>query len=1847
MWAIFAAIVSFCHVAGYWLSHTGVFEDVHAALLRFLHWCAGAWGHFFTQHLHEHMVHEIHASAGLPAQLFQWTLSIWCETFHFLFLLVLRSSFVWAPILCLTIGVYATVYFSGRGSPTLAEEVVWTQLNDASLETKYPRRGYLGCTFCNGFDKYDHAATVTYYIPSLRCTMHRWRSPWTRVKIPDVLFKPGATAGHRQAMGTTKDGVTDTKLSCGLALLQTDAITKGGFLGQQAYPLAVQAATMAKVCGGYVIPVEDPRITSGVIDGSHWGSGTPDWHPGYLLFDYLLSAEETYGPLLHAWGSMRAPHGTLRGSAWYAWESFVCCGTISFISCLMAGWLDLGSIFHYCWLAGTVLCPGWRYWCNAFGCWVLFKRWEIWHSLNSPCSATAEKVNQFVQTHFSGLNIGLRLRTDCCRLLRYVGGTNWFFLFRPFSWVARGVLYNTGLGTQAATFEDTYFPSTVHGYRMVSYAFKEDVSGDSVLRRPQEAGLDARRDRQIANGLVYNRTPLCYAVAALCRRTFMALTGAARCIGGTAWTCVTCSCERAVFSRTYRVQLAGSAGGPLVSAPPSHSWGQVARRVHICLRPVLYGTISEYGDNAAGGRNSGLRSGDTTPYPDPDGTYAGNEFAEGEGDLEGGYRRPATEAHDRALSVAPAAMPLLGAEDYIGVRQSAPVHTPGIEVGDASSSTDNVGSVPPATANIARMGQGAGRRVVPPPPLARTVIYYRLDGSDDPAFGQDTTDRRYSPTHNTKMMMLELTEAAGADSEDKTSSPRGATAHFRPPDGGNFHNPPPPPPPPPDKDIFDDIDLDNLNFETSISPPHDPPPPADIYFPSTATYVSGLNAVRTTPLFDAADEEVSTVRDSLFLPSTASFWSGLTAVRLKPLVDTSDDERDATVHTLTKVSPIDLTCPDPLADYRGGKHGCAEQLSVEKTGPVVKQLADDYVYSKFVRPPEAPSEPPRASASVPATTAIPSTSSSSTPLATPIPPPTAPGAAAPSTAAAQPRTTKHVQFAAPEAIAPAVAEPPPAIPTPTSAPTTPGVCFAVTKRIDPRNGVAYSYNEFTQFYASRYSKKDIDVYWAGCALAAVQPPPGLTPQSDTPSVQAPTAVHVNGVQRGIATGPTGPPLVNTPICGDIYVDGKLVECDVGVVTPTLTLDEVCQREYGEEHMYRPGQPANFYRLHDPESNALYQEMLKKLEPSTCVTMRPCPTLDAHEDYKRLHKMHKRDLHHGLVNLPDEDRLMTAEEALEYTGASSQGRCVLPVPLFAKIEIADSMDCSNELGSVAARHFVRINRRLDLLRENKSRLDGIYTAAHQIGNLIVSKSPAITVEALMPQLPTAWSVERANHAMGLAVAGGWMGKATKGGYFVKANEVLGKKKPRGIQTTPDEKTLGHTMMMLGIETVLFDKFADTKEDEKGCTYFLDRSVKGAQPDELDRRVRNRCDLMAAAAQKRRMAEFDVFLTNKFPTTQKTGFSKLPPPQLEDYPRVVSVDYGSWDSRLTQHLRKIEQIVIESLFCHSWLATSDVAMQALLERIRVRLELRGTFCNINAEIFGRQSGDRGTSTLNAIINLVLDFALEHELKRAGNTRFDKHFNLHDSIEQRRKGGKWDFMQEGDDNFRFVSDDFIRDHCMMKGAQTIEEGYHYMHEYTKDFYDSLGMIFEPASRGGDVGTCAAEVVFRCYDRMEFCSRHSVFVPHLNRLVSFPKIMKSITSASFSFSKEDIEKVGHTSLLAMANNCVNHPLMYNLARCGQTYYKGSDFAHTWSTTQLMDQSAAHGLTASDYVAQRRDNAIALGGDTYVRAYTQREHPNLTVDAQERLENSFAVLQARGSANKSEYWRDLGLLIAQVVALL
>jgi len=40
-------------------------------------------------------------------------------------------------------------------------------------------------------------------------------------------------------------------------------------------------------------------------------------------------------------------------------------------------------------------------------------------------------------------------------------------------------------------------------------------------------------------------------------------------------------------------------------------------------------------------------------------------------------------------------------------------------------------------------------------------------------------------------------------------------------------------------------------------------------------------------------------------------------------------------------------------------------------------------------------------------------------------------------------------------------------------------------------------------------------------------------------------------------------------------------------------------------------------------------------------------------------------------------------------------------------------------------------------------------------------------------------------------------------------------------------------------------------------------------------------------------------------------------------------------------------------------------------------------------------------------------------------------------------------------------------------------------------------------------------------------------------------------------------------------------------------------------------------------------------------------VDAQERLENSFSVLQARGSANKCEYWRDLGLLIAQVIALL
>jgi hypothetical protein len=170
------------------------------------------------------------------------------------------------------------------------------------------------------------------------------------------------------------------------------------------------------------------------------------------------------------------------------------------------------------------------------------------------------------------------------------------------------------------------------------------------------------------------------------------------------------------------------------------------------------------------------------------------------------------------------------------------------------------------------------------------------------------------------------------------------------------------------------------------------------------------------------------------------------------------------------------------------------------------------------------------------------------------------------------------------------------------------------------------------------------------------------------------------------------------------------------------------------------------------------------------------------------------------------------------------------------------------------------------------------------------------------------------------------------FFVKLNEALRKVKPRLIQACGDGGCATHTFDAGFLEAIMF-----------GITIIERRSVKHAGPEHLRARL--------------------------------AGVLK---PFMNG--RAMSVDYGKFDSSDCIHLndpRHSLKVRIENFICRCLFGgdadTSEITRQALEDRCKAFLRSKSAFWLLYTKTYGRESGDRGTSCLNFLVNFILFLAM----------------------------------------------------------------------------------------------------------------------------------------------------------------------------------------------------------------------------------------------------------------------------------
>lgn len=370
------------------------------------------------------------------------------------------------------------------------------------------------------------------------------------------------------------------------------------------------------------------------------------------------------------------------------------------------------------------------------------------------------------------------------------------------------------------------------------------------------------------------------------------------------------------------------------------------------------------------------------------------------------------------------------------------------------------------------------------------------------------------------------------------------------------------------------------------------------------------------------------------------------------------------------------------------------------------------------------------------------------------------------------------------------------------------------------------------------------------------------------------------------------------------------------------------------------------------------------------------------------------------------------------------------------------------------------------------------------------------------------------------------------FFVKLNEALQKIKPRLIQSMGDNGCMTYTFDAAFLETLMF-----------GISLLEKRSVKHAGPEHLRARLAN-----------------------------------LLRPFLKGYG--ISYDYGSFDGSNCQRgndprkaLKELVEIRVLHMLFGADAQLSDISRQAAEERARKFLRSSSVYWTLYTKVFGRESGDRGTSCLNFLVNLTLwltMMALETAYrknrakwpnvgkKESGEGSAEASVPAMDAfamsmefdtaeVERWLKGEStgFDWLGEGDDGLWLFTEKFAD--ASPGGRHTMADRFHYwscMQGTNLEAQDETGQCF---------GERRLQPVTR---RIEHCSRIIVhyFVEKKGkagkslRVALLPKMRKTIEAADITFGLEGGDKmdestktsIAFTKYASCAFNCIDDPLMF-----------------------------------------------------------------------------------------------------------
>lgn len=308
------------------------------------------------------------------------------------------------------------------------------------------------------------------------------------------------------------------------------------------------------------------------------------------------------------------------------------------------------------------------------------------------------------------------------------------------------------------------------------------------------------------------------------------------------------------------------------------------------------------------------------------------------------------------------------------------------------------------------------------------------------------------------------------------------------------------------------------------------------------------------------------------------------------------------------------------------------------------------------------------------------------------------------------------------------------------------------------------------------------------------------------------------------------------------------------------------------------------------------------------------------------------------------------------------------------------------------------------------------------------------------------------------------------FFVKLNEALRKIKPRLIQACGDGGCATHTFDAGFLEAIMF-----------GITAIERRSVKHAGPEHLRARL--------------------------------AGLLK---PFMNG--RAISYDYGKFDSSDCIHKDDprhslkvlIENRIIKDLFGED-ANTSDLSRQAIEDRCKTFLRSRSAFWLLYTKTYGRESGDRGTSCLNFLVNFVLFLTMMgmesayrqavRNFPQAASPQPGEHqwitphvraMKYDGAIVERFLRGEpcgFEIVAEGDDGLWLFTPKYIRD--------APPGGYDAMADRFEYWSCMQGTNLEPQDETGDaVGPNRVQLTTR---RMEHCSR--IIVPYWSEVSTVVK--------------------------------------------------------------------------------------------------------------------------------------------------